>query len=161
MSALSSLTIVICCAGIGAGMLSVLVPQKRTKRILGFVMGLFILVTVVNGVAEALGEANFSASFTIDSATMTYSEQDYTDAVAQQTAETLVHAVDELLLDEDVAAEDIRLSLKISDEGRILIDRIVIYISETYRSRASDIRSIVYRHLAKEPEIYVQGQEME
>ena len=161
MSALSSLSVVICCAGVGAGMMSVLIPQRRTKRILGFVLGLFLLVTVVNGVKTSLGELELGALSDIEAALPSYSDSDYTEAVARQTADTLVKVIDELLRDQGIEADDIRLSVKISSEGRITADCIDIYMSERYRSRKNDVRSIVYTHLSKEPNIYVQGQKAE
>lgn len=161
MSALSSLSVLICCAGVGAGMLSVLIPQRRTKRILAFVLGLFMLVLLINGVKAALGELDFGSLGSFEEVLPTYSDSDYLDAVVQQTTETLVKAVDELLRDQQIIAEDIRLKVNISTDGRITVDRIDIYISEKDRSRKSDVRSIIYTHLAKEPNIYVQGQEAE
>lgn len=161
MSALSALSVVVCCAGIGAGMMSVLIPQRRTKRILGFVLGLFLLVTVVNGIKASLSEIRISDLPSAADALPTYSDSDYRDAVAQQTADTLVKVIDELLRDQNIEADNIRLKINISPDGRITADRIDIYISEPYRSRKTDVRSIVYTHLAKEPNIYVQGQEAE
>ena len=161
MSALSSLTVLICCAGVGVGMLSVLVPQQRTRRILGFVLGLFVLVTPLKGVGTALEDLHLSDALQLDADVPTYSDEDYLGAVAQQTADILVSALDELLREEDIIVENIRLNVKISDEGRIYADRIDIYISEAYRSRKDDIRAIVYANLSKEPGIYVKGQEVE
>lgn len=161
MSALSSLTILLSTASIAVGMLSLLLPQKRTRRILSFVIGLFILVILTNGVKSAIGELRFEDILTDDADIPSYSEDDYHDAVVQQTADTLVKAIDELLQEEGVIADDIRLRLDISDEGRIYADRIDIYISEQYRDRKSDIRSIIYGNLSKEPVIHVKGQEAE
>ena len=161
MSALSSLIVLISCAGIGAGMLSLLIPQKRTRRILSFVVGLFLLVTVINGVSIVLKELDLSGALSIDNALPQEDGDSYLDAVVQQTADTLVKAIDELLRGEGIAAEDIRLRLNISPEGRIYADRIDIYISEADRGRKSDIRSLIYGNLSKEPVIYVKGQEAE
>ena len=161
MNALNALSVVICCAGVGAGMMSVLIPQRRTKRIFSFILGLFLLVTVVNGVKSAIADLHFDSVGSEEYALPTYSDSDYTDAVVQQTADTLVKAIDELLRDQGISAQDIRLTVNISSDGRITADRIDIYMSEAYRSRKNDVRSIVYTHLAKEPNIYVQGQEAE
>lgn len=161
MSAISSLTVLICCGGLGAGMLSCLIPQRRTRKILGFVLGLFMLVTIVNGIKETLGNIHPAAIINTEIAQQSDDDSEYLRAVVQQTADTLVAAVDELLREQDIAADDIRLKLKISDEGRITVDRIDIYISETYRSRRNDIRAVVKENLSKEPHIYVQGEKAE
>lgn len=160
MSGISSLAVLICCAGVGTGMMSLLIPQKRTKRILGFVLGLFILVTLINGVKASLSDLSLAAVDT-QVQDIAYSDGEYTDAVVRQTADELVRALDELLRDEGIEADDIGVELKISSDGRITADRIDIYISEQYRGRKNDVSSIVNSHLSKEPHIYVQGQEAE
>lgn len=161
MSAVASLTTLICCAGLGSGMLSLMIPQKRTKRILSFVLGLFLLVTVINGINAAVGELHLDGILSYNEDVLTESDRDYTGEVVQQTADTLVGLLDETLRDEGIAADDIRVSLKISSSGRISADRIDIYISEPFRGRKNDIRVIIRRELSKEPHIYVQGQEAE
>lgn len=161
MSAFSALTLMICAAGIGVGMLSLLIPQKRTRRILTFVCGLFLLVSVTNGVKQALSEIDFQMPLIPEEEFSTEDSDAYLDAVVQETGDILVKALDELLRAEGIAADDIRLKLNISDEGRIYAERIDIYISEAYRNRKSDIRSLIVGNISKEPVIYVQGQEAE
>lgn len=161
MSAFSALTLMISAAGIGVGMLSLLIPQKRTRRILTFVCGLFLLVSVTNGVKQALSEIDFQMPLIPEEEFSTEDSDAYLDAVVQETGDILVKALDELLRAEGIAADDIRLKLNISDEGRIYAERIDIYISEAYRNRKSDIRSLIVGNISKEPVIYVQGQEAE
>ncbi len=158
MNGLKSVGLTICYVCIAVSILSVLVPQKRMRRIMSFVIGIFFIGSVITAFSAQITEIDLSLP--ADSSEIpTYSEDDYTDAVAQMTADNLTKALNELLINEGIAAEDIRLSLKISDEGRISVVRAVIYISETYRERKQDIESIIYRNIAKEPEIYVTGEE--
>lgn len=161
MSALASLTLLLCCTVVGASILSMLAPQKRTRRIFGFVIGLFVLVTLINGVKSAVSELHIDVSEITSGGALDDSEEDYRDAVVSRTADILVRSLDELLRAEGVVADDIRLKLKTSDSGSIYADRIDIYISEQYRGRRNDIRSLVYTNLSKEPGIYVKGQEVE
>ena len=161
MSGLASFTAMLCAVGVGVSMLSVLVPQKRTKRILGFVLGLFVLVSVIGAVRMMLGDLHLDTALSVDAPLPTCSDEDYIGEVAQITADTLVKATDELLREEGIAAEDIRITVSISDDGRIYADRVTIYISERYMDRKNDIEAIVYRNLSKEPDIYVKGQEAE
>ena len=159
MNALASFTLLLCGVGVGVSMLSVLVPQKRTRRILGFVMGLFLLVSVIRAVRIGLSEIHFDALFDDAQTLPAWNEADYNSEVAQYTADALVEVTDELLREEGIIADDIRLSVKISSGGRIYADRIVIYMNEAYRSRKGDIEAVIYRNLSKEPIIYVNGQE--
>ena len=155
MSAVSGACGVVCCVGVASAMLSVLMPQKRTKRVMNMVLGLFVLVTLMNAIRSAAEEFSGSLDFTQSEVSAGYDESDCTDEVARQTAEYLVAASDELLRAEGIEAEDIRISLRISDEGRIYVDRADIYISEQDEDRAADIEAVIYRNLAKEPDIYV------
>ena len=155
MSGVSAACGVVCCAGAASAMLSVLMPQKRTKRVMNTVLGLFILVTLMNAARSAAGELSGSLDFIQPEVSCEYDESDCTDEAVRRTAEYLVAASDELLRAEGIEAEDVRISLRISDEGRIYVDRVDIYISEQDEDRAADIEAVIYRNLAKEPDIYV------
>ena len=163
MSALNGLALTICCVCIGAGLLSVLIPQKRTGQILSFVLGLFLLVSFCYALNDGWSKLKEELSIAIpdDLSPPQADEQAYIDAVAQTTADKLVDAMDHLLQNEGIFAQDIRISLRISEQGSIFVDRADIYITKAYSDRAEDIKSIVYRNLSKEPDVYVQKQEME
>lgn len=126
---------------------------------MGFVIGLFFISTMTSAVAEQVGQIQLSEIEQEEITIPEYSEEDFDNEIAQMTADNLTSALNELLLNEGIQAQDIQLTLKISDKGRISVVRAVIYINEADRSRTSDIRSIIYRNIAKEPEIYVDGEE--
>ena len=159
MSGLQSVSLTICYTCIAISIISVLIPQKRTRRVMGFVIGVFFIGTLVSAFTAEIESAEWSLPDTEQIDIPTYTEEDYTNAVAQLTADNVTDTLDELLMNEGIKAEDIRLTMKISDEGRISVVRAVIYISESDRDRAADVESIVYRNLSKEPEIYVTGEE--
>ena len=161
MSALQSVCLTLCYTCVAVSIISVLIPQKRTRRVMGFVIGLFFISTVVTAVSARTENIVFPEKDLTEITIPEYDEADYDHAAAQLTADNLTQALDELLQNEGIRADDIHLTLKISDEGRISVARAVIYISEEYRSRTSDIESIIYRNLAKEPEIYVNGEEVQ
>lgn len=159
MSALQSVSLTLCYTCVAVSIITVLIPQKRTRRIMGFVVGLFFISTFITAAAAQLDDIDLDIPTSDEVSVPTYSEDDYQQTVAQMTADNLTKALDELLRNEGITPDDIRLTLKISDEGRISVVRAVIYISETNRAKTSRIESIVYRNIAKEPEIYVTGQE--
>ncbi len=142
---------------VAVGVLSVMLPQKRTRKMMSFVIGLFFLSSLVGTLSSS--EINLNNVIPEENIEPpTYSEQDYTDAVAQMTADCLTQELGELLLNEGIVVDDIQLKLKITDEGRITAARVVIYMSEQQFSKKDEVRRIVYGNLAKEPEIYVSGQ---
>ena len=160
MSAVSDIGMTICCICVAVSILCVMIPQKRTRKIMSFVIGLFLIASILDAVTRASEEIqiefpNVSES-TVNS---THNENEYSQIVAQLTADNLTKTMEELLKNEGINVSDIRLTLKNSDEGRISVVRAVIYIDEAYADRQSDIESIIYRNLSKEPEIYVEGQE--
>lgn len=159
MSGLQTVCVTLCYTCIAVSIISLLVPQKRTRRVMGFVIGLFFISTMTSAVAEQVGQIQLSEIEQEEITIPEYSEKDFDNEIAQMTADNLTSALNELLLNEGIQTQDIQLTLKISDKGRISVVRAVIYINEADRSRTSDIRSIIYRNIAKEPEIYVDGQE--
>lgn len=159
MSGLQTVCVTLCYTCIAVSIISLLVPQKRTRRVMGFVIGLFFISAMTSAVAEQVDQIQLLDIEQEEITIPEYSEEDFDNEIAQMTADNLTSALNELLLNEGIQAQDIQLTLKISDKGRISVVRAVIYINEADRSRTSDIRSIIYRNIAKEPEIYVDGQE--
>ena len=159
MNALQSVGLTICYTCAAISILSVLIPQKRTRRIMNFVIGIFFIGTLITAVSSGFESFDFDTSSVQSIEIPDYTEEDYTAAVAQMTADNATAAIRDLLYNEGIEADDIQLTLKISDEGRISVVRAVIYISEAYRDREADVESIIYRNLSKEPEIYVTGEE--
>lgn len=161
MSALSRLALLLCYLAVGVTIISLFIPQKRTRKIFGFVIGLFVIGSMfcaVRNTALTIHDGLFDVK-EIDVPAV--DEEAYRDSVLQKTAENVVAATDEVLRAENIEARDIRIRLKISDEGRIYIDDAVIYIRQEDLSRKSEIENIVYRNLSKEPRVYVEKEEVE
>ena len=158
MSGFSSVAVLICYVSAAAMMLSLFIPQKRTRKILSFVLGLFILVAVGNGIRGLSFELPALSVVASDQQPILYNEE-YEKVIIQKTADRLVLSIDSLLKDEGIVAEDIRLSLKKSADNSISADRVVIYISDAYRDRVEEIERIVVGNLSKEPEVYVTSSE--
>ncbi len=157
MSGLTRLGTALCLICAAVGMISVLIPQKRTRRVMSFVVGLFFIAAILHGIGEAVADSELTLP-DIDGLTVPqYTDEDYNAAVAQKTADVLTQALSELLVNEGITADDINLTLKISSKGRITVSRVVIYISEAYADRIGDAERIIYRNVSKEPEIYVAG----
>lgn len=158
MSALSRIGVTVGYVCIAVSILSVLLPQKRTRRVMGFVIGVFLIGSVLGAVVSEVQSMELSLPDPETAAVQRHDESEYTDAAVQLTADHLTLSAKELLENEGITPEDIRLTLKISDEGRISVVRAVIYISGADEKRREDIERIIYRNLLKEPEIYVAEQ---
>jgi hypothetical protein len=159
MSGLQTVCVTLCYTCIAVSIISLLVPQKRTRRVMGFVIGLFFISTMTSAVAEQVDQIQLSEIEQEEITIPEYSEEDFDNEIAQMTADNLTSALNELLINEGIQAQDIQLTLKISDKGRISVVRAVIYISEQDIHKTPTIKSIVYRNISKEPEIHVTGEE--
>ena len=159
MNTIGSAALILCYLCVGVSMLLFIMPQKRTRHILNFALGLFLIVTLGNLLLTAFSIRSEALPEFESSDVPSYDEQEYVDTVAQITVDELVQLTDELLRNEGIIAKDIRLTLRITEEGRIFIGRADIYISELYADRKEDIKRVVYRNLSKEPDVYVQKEE--
>lgn len=159
MTGLKSICLTLCYTCVAVCIVTMMIPQKRTRRIMSFVVGLFFISTLVTSICAQTLNMDLTAPKIEEIPIPTYSDQDYQNIVAQQTADNLTSALNEILANEGICVQDIRLTLKISDEGRISVVRAVIYISDEYRDQTARIKSIIYRNVSKEPEIYVTGEE--
>ena len=158
MSTLTNIGVTVGCICTVISLLSVLMPQKRTGRLMSMVIGVFFIGALLSLIISGIQNAEDINIDDYDITVPEHSESEYRDIVAQTTADRLTQALNELLLNEGIEVQDIRLTLKISDEGRIYASRAVIYISKAYEPRVGDIRTIIYRNISKEPDIYVDGE---
>lgn len=154
MNTISDLSLTLCYLSVAVTVLSMFIPQKRTRKIFSFVIGLFILCSLISCFADV--SIDFDDLTTEDQIIGDIDYNDYNDTVKQETVERLVSSIDELLRSDGIEARDIQLSLIISEEGRIYADDIVIYISEEDFGRKQDIERLIYTNLSKEPRIYVE-----
>ena len=159
MNGIKAVSMTLCYTCVAVSMITVLIPQKRTRRVMGFAVGLFFISTFITALAAQVSEIDLDSPNLSDIPIPTYNEEVSRDTVAQMTADQLTQALNELLNNEGIYPNDIKLTLKISDEGRISVVRAVIYISEKDSKQMPTIKSIVYRNISKEPEIHVTGEE--
>lgn len=154
MNTISNLSLTLCYLSVAITVLSLFIPQKRTRKIFSFVIGLFIICSLISCFVDV--SIDFDDLTPEDQTLSGIDHQDYNEAVKQETVNNLVSSIDELLRAQGIEANDIQLSLIISDAGRIYADDIVIYISEEDFGRKQDIERLIYTNLSKEPRIYVE-----
>ncbi|WP_405343853.1 hypothetical protein [Ruminococcus sp.] len=159
MSGIKAVSMTLCYTCVAVSMITVLIPQKRTRRMMSFVVGLFFISTFMMAVSAQVSEIDLDPAQISEIPIPTYGEGIAEDTVAQLTGDNLTQALRELLVNEGIEPKDIQLTLKISDEGRISVVRAVIYISEKDITKTAQIKSIIYRNISKEPEIHVTGEE--
>lgn len=156
MNVLSNFSSVMCVCSVAVSMLSMLVPQKRMKKTLHFILGLFLVCSLVIP-AQGLF-SSLSADFDFDEGDYAYDSFDesaYTASVLKETASGLVRAADNILASEGISPVDIRFSLKTDEKGCIYISRLIIYITEEDEDRLDEIAELMYRNFSKKAEIII------
>lgn len=85
----------------------------------------------------------------------TASNDEYERLVLTTTAENLVKAANELLLSNDIHAENIEIRIKKTEDNSIYISNIYIYISKELEYKTEEIKRIIGSNMSKEPVIIV------
>ncbi len=129
-----------------------LAPLGRMKKLVNLVLGLFLILSMLVPVVS-LFKYNKN-ELTIEDSGLEYDvsqEESYNTLVLNQTADNLVQAANNLLLSEDIKADNIKISLKKTDNNSIYISSINIYVSKEYKNRAEDIIKIIGSNMSKDP----------
>ena len=77
MSGLQTVCVTLCYTCIAVSIISLLVPQKRTRRVMGFVIGLFFISTMTSAVAEQVDQIQLSEIEQEEITIPEYSEEDF------------------------------------------------------------------------------------
>lgn len=132
--------------------MSTVVPLHNMKKIADLVLGLFLVCSAVLPVIGLLSYADYYTDLKMEE---TISVEDYEDSynelILNSTAENLVKATDNLLLSEDIKAENIKIGIKKNDDNSIYISTLIIYITKDYENRIQDIQKIIGSNMSKEP----------
>lgn len=146
----------VCICLIACSILGVIAPLNRMRKIVNLLLGVFIITSLL---IPALSFADMlSTDFTLDEQAVDTnhdSQYQYEQMVLEQTADNLVSCANNLLLQEDIVAENIEIFIKKTDNNSIYISGVNIYISKEYEHRAQDIRKIIGTNMSKEPVIIV------
>ena len=119
-------------------------------------MGMFLLCSMAVPVVGLFSASTYE--FKVDDYNIEYKSEDSSDyekLVLNQTADNLVVAANDLLIANEIEADNIKVSIKKADNNSIYISSIYIYISKEYESKTEEIKSIIGSNMAKEPVVIV------
>ena len=149
---LCNISKVICVCCVVCSIMSTVTPLHNMKKIADLVLGLFLVCSAVLPVIGLLSYADYYTDLKMEE---TISVEDYEDSynelILNSTAENLVKATDNLLLSEDIKAENIKIGIKKNDDNSIYISTLIIYITKDYENRIQDIQKIIGSNMSKEP----------
>ena len=156
MSALRSSAVIACVCCIACSIISVIAPSGRMKKTINLVLGLFLLCSMVVPFVGLFTSA--SADFSIEDYGIELDTEDsaeYESLVLSETANNLVKAANELLLSEGITAENIKVTIKKTEDDSIYISSIYIYINNDDKSKVEEIKRIIESNMTKEPVIII------
>ncbi len=155
MSALMSASVIACVCCIACSVISLIAPLGRMRKTVNLIMGLFLvcsmLIPLVGLIKTDIPDLNIDEQYYVES----LSEDEYEEMILNKTADNLVVAANELLLNENIKADNIEIAIKKSDSNSIYISRIYIYISRDIDSKVDAIKRIIFTNMSKEPVVIV------
>ncbi len=157
MNSLYTLTAVICSSAIICTILSNFVTESGTKKILNLILGAFMVCSLIVPVKNAVSEINTTLDGydTLQEITSTADEA-YSNEVISLTEDNLEQALSDMLKQNGIEINDSKIILALSNENRIIISYIGIYISKEYTLYTELISEIVYDNFTVVPNIMME-----
>lgn len=155
MTSLNTAAVSICICCVICSILSLIFPNGTTEKIMNLLLGAFLVCSML------IPMLTFISSFSIESDVVENSFEykddyySYEKEVLSTTAKNLVVVTNDFLASENISANDIKISIKKSENNSIYISSIYIYISDEYKGRIDEIKRIVLRNMSKEPVVIV------
>lgn len=156
MNALRESANLVCLCLIACSILGVIAPLSRMRKIVNLVLGAFIITSLLIPAMSLVDviSTDFSVSEQVVD-TDSDTQYEYDQLVLQQTADNLVSCANNILLQDEIVAENIEVFIKKTDNNSIYISRINIYISKEYENKTQQIAKSIGTNMSKEPVIII------
>ena len=156
MNSIASTAAVICAVTIGVSLISLIIPNGSTKRVINTVIGVFILCCMIAPVKSAV--ENFSFNFEVPGLSDTLSasaDEAYNKTVIKETESKLENMVVSYLKSKNINIKSASVKLSADDKKGIYIESIRIYINRRNITDCGVINSLIENKFEKTPEIKV------
>lgn len=154
MNSLYILTAVICSSAIICTILSNFVTDSGTKKILNLILGAFMVCSLIVPVKNAIGEINATLEdYNTSQELISTADEAYSNEVISLTEDNLEQALSDILKQNGIEINSSKIILALSEENRIIISYIGIYISNEYTQYTEQISEIVYDNFTVVPNI--------
>ena len=154
MNSFYILTAVICSSAVICTILSNFVTDSGTKKILNLILGAFIVCSLIVPIKNAVGEINIALDdYNTSQEITSTADEAYSNEVINITEKNLEQTLTDILKQNDIEINSSKIILALSDENRIIISYIGIYISKEYTLYADLISEIVYDNFTVVPNI--------
>lgn len=152
MSVLWSVCGAVCVVAIAGAIISSLMPEGNTKKIMTLIIGAFMVCSIIVPVKSAVTEFNVSTTQIPNEATVTASADEiYTGTLISHTEKSLEQTLAGFLKSENINFNRIRFYLKQDPNLGIIIDRVCIYIDKKDNTHVFRIKEITEEHFDTTP----------
>lgn len=147
---------VVCSAALICSLVSAFVTDGSTKKVLSLVMGAFMVCCLALPVYNAF--KGFSLDMQAQGNNMSVSTNDeaYSKAVLSQTRTNLELTLKDLLSQNNIQINKCEIILSQTEESRIIISSVSIYISNEYSAYTDMIVATVRDNFGISPNIYTE-----
>ncbi len=156
MKGIADVAAVICAAAIASSLISILIPQGSTKKVLSAVIGVFILCTLIVPIKNAVSGISLELDVLKLTESITASaDEAYEDAVIKETKSRLESSVASYLLSEGFKVKTAEIKLGKDDISGINIKSLRIYIDKSEIMNSVRIIDLIKRKYEVYPVIKV------
>ena len=156
MKSVSVIVAVVCIAALGCSIISVVVPQGNTKRILNTVLGVFVFCTMLVPVKNAIRDFNVNIEIAQESDDLSIlADEAYNQAIVIETNAILESTLMSYLEHENLHILSTDIELDSYDDGGIYISGINIYISKDNECFTNQIKRMTKKKFEVEPCVYL------
>lgn len=158
MSGVVAVCSAICVVAIAGSIISVLIPDGNTKKIVALILGLFMLCSMIMPIKQAINGFNIQSPEIPKEDSITASTDElYTQKVLSQTEKTLSQTLEGFLKSENIPFERTRFYLKQDQNLGIIISKICIYIDKKDNTYVFRINEIAEENFGKTPYVIAEN----
>ncbi len=154
MKELFTVIIVVCASSLICTLVSTFITDSSTKRVINLVLGAFIICSLIMPLRSAFASIDLEMSDFISAEEVVSSDDEaYSREVIAQTQENLENAAADILLQHNIKINSCDIILAETDESRIIISALSIYINKEYVQYTDLISSIIEENFGVSPSI--------
>lgn len=154
MNGLFSVAAVVCASSLICTLVSNFVTEGGTKKVLNFVLGAFIICSLIIPVKSAFSSIGTDISYSEDYSQLvsTYDEI-YNKQLVAQTKQNLEATLEQLLEQNGIVASKCEIILSLKDDNSIIISSVSIYIDKEYTPYTDTIYELTSQNFGVKPNI--------
>lgn len=152
-----SAAISVCACALICSVLSNIVSDGGTKKLVSLIMGAFVICSMISPVSSVISELKGSIpEYDIKNELSSTADQAYSNAVVFQTQKNLEQALSDLLRQNGIEINRCKIILALTENNSIIISSISIYISKDSTQAVDSISEITKDSFSVMPSIFTE-----